>query len=435
MAPTPRWIIEAPSAATLAKLGRVESFQTLWDRYLRVHTALHRFLVQRYIVGRIEPALTAIEVGNEPDYLWTPEEMKIETSSDPLVYPLSKYVTELHLPQVPEHDVGTRAFDAKPWGFGEQDGEWPPRDRARRKSVLDFDWGEKFDWYVKCFADFQHELATAIHDEARTHGVPVDIVTASVTHNNLDYLVRMHRANPRAFESTNKIGIHPYHWPRNDVWDTEFLGASPVDPWISASPREYASAYFKRFDFLEQLGSLIQAGGGSRRRRRALPRELRAFAEAIAGKGLWITEFGFGTKVLGIHNAPVAEFTRFIRPRAEVGVAAGHPAAIWEDLWESFLNQVDGRYLERNGVECLALYSLRELGTAGFDMDDDDRSNLALLRSGGALRIDPGTMRRVEGLLGSLSGKCSDEQTQPRPGLELHAQPWRSRRFQRARRR
>ncbi len=324
VAPVPRWIIEAPSAATLASLGRGESFQSLWARLVRAHASLHRTLVRRYVAERAAPALAALEIGNEPDYVWTPEEVKIENSSDPLVYPLSKYVTELHLPQVPDEQASAPAFDGRPWGYADQDAEWRTDRTPNPTPALEFDWGEKFDWYVKCFADFQQAVADATREEADAHGVELDIVSASVTHNNVDYLARMQRANPRAFASTNKIGIHPYHWPRNDVWDTEFVGGPGLETWTSASPREFAGSYYKRFDFLEQMAALVGRRGP--RASRSGPRMLRDFARAVAGKKLWITEFGFGSKVLGTHNAPVAEYTRFIRPRGQVGAAAGEHA-------------------------------------------------------------------------------------------------------------
>jgi hypothetical protein len=97
----PRWIIEAPSDATLANLSRPYTFASLWERYLRVHIGMHRLLVSRYAAERPLSGLCALEIVNEPDYMWTPEEVKIEWGGEGLVNPLGKYVTELQLAQVP----------------------------------------------------------------------------------------------------------------------------------------------------------------------------------------------------------------------------------------------------------------------------------------------------------------------------------------------
>ena len=113
LAPVPRWIVEAPSAATLAAHGRSYSFESLWERHLRVTEEVHRMLVRRY-AGR---PVAAYEVGNEPDYIWVPEDMKIEGSSSAELYPLSKYVTELQLSQVPEREETAPAIQAAPWGY------------------------------------------------------------------------------------------------------------------------------------------------------------------------------------------------------------------------------------------------------------------------------------------------------------------------------
>ncbi len=95
--------------------------------------------------------MAAFEIGNEPDYMWVPEEVKIEGVSDPLLYPLSKYVTELQLGQVPERQEQAPGLQATAWGFQGEDAEWA-REEARRVPVSRFDWGPKFDWYVTYFA-------------------------------------------------------------------------------------------------------------------------------------------------------------------------------------------------------------------------------------------------------------------------------------------
>ena len=42
---------------------------------------------------------------NEPDYMWLPDELKIEKALNPDAYPCDKYITQLHLSQVPENDL------------------------------------------------------------------------------------------------------------------------------------------------------------------------------------------------------------------------------------------------------------------------------------------------------------------------------------------
>ncbi|MHB8658426.1 MAG: hypothetical protein ACYC91_10815 [Solirubrobacteraceae bacterium] len=347
-----------------------------------------RYAVERPLIG-----LRALELGNEPDYMWTPEEVKIEWGGLDLINPLGKYITELQLGQVPQSDRGLPAFERSPWGFQAQDGAWSAERAASQTPVLEFDWGPKFDWYVRCYADYQRHVAWAVKDEATKHGVEVATVSASVTHNNIDYLLRMHRAVPGAFEYIDKIGLHPYHWVNNDVWDREFLRDEGIEGWPAASPREFAGEKFKRFDFV----SAFRKGSGEQ----AIDQEI---AAAFADKPLWLTEFGIGSKAHGTANAPVAQHTRFIRPRALVGGSGGHGDVVWEDLWESFLDQVDAGWLRGHGIECMLIYGLRELGFAGFDLDDDDRSNLALLHRDGAPRLDERTLGRVSGLLGELAG-------------------------------
>jgi hypothetical protein len=426
LAPAPRWIIESPSKSTLQALGRSYSFDTLWEKYLEIQQRILRRIVRRYLAGRASPALCALEIGNEPDYAWTPEELKIEGLEHPLVYPLWKYVTELQLDQVPADNVPSVPFETTPGGgFQLQDGEWNGQRASVITPVTTFDWGAKFDWYVSCFGDFQARMADAIHDEARDVGVRVEVVSGSVTHNNVDYLLRMVRANPRSLEAVDKIGIHPYHWVRHDVWDTAFVDGSSKDDWAASSPREFARSWFKRFDFLEEIARCIRPQRRRFGRTTAAERATLPLASVLAGKRLWITEFGFGTKTLGAFNAPIAPHTRFIRGRRQVGAAGAHDAAVWEDLWESFLDQVDSGYLERNGVECILLYALREIGTAGFDMDDDDRSNLAVLHADGRPRMEQATWERVRELLGAVSGKSRPVTSTQTPGRELHRRPWR----------
>jgi hypothetical protein len=411
----PRWIIEAPSDRTLAEMGRGYGFASLWDRYVRFHAELYRRVLIRYAVQRPVQTLCALEIFNEPDYNWTPEEVKIEGAGEALINPLGKYVTELQLPQVPTSDRACDAFERSRWGFAPQDSAWAQRRRPPVR-VVDFDWGPKFDWYVMCAAQLQSHTARAIKQAAAENGVEVLTVSGSVTHNNIDFLLRMHRGDPAAFEHIDRIGLHPYHWVNNDVWDDRFVSEDSLAGWPSADPQSFARSYFKRFDFLAALRS---PSGDV-----ALDAELSA---VFGGRKLWLTEFGIGSKVLGDFNAAAPEYTRFIRPRALVGGSGGYPEVIWEDLWVAFLEQVDEAWLHDRGVECLLIYGVRELDRTGLDLDDDDRSNLALFHSDGSPRLDPAVIDRVSGLMQAITQVSVPPLHPPRhPPVpaELYRRPW-----------
>jgi hypothetical protein len=418
----PRFMLEAPPASELQAAGRTYDFASLWDRYVRLHQLVHRQLVTRYAVERPLTGLYALEIVNEPDYMWVPEEVKIEWGGDGLLNPVGKYVTELHLSQVPSSDAPFAPFERVPWGFRVQTGPWLAERPEAQTPVLEFDWGSKFDWYVRTFAHLMRDVAWAVKDEAAARGVEVVTVSGSVTHNNLDYLLRLHRADPAAFRWIDKIGLHPYHWVRNDVWDDHFVSGEPIAGWSKRDPRTFAGELFKRFDFLRAFSER----SGDRR----LDRELR---DAFGDRKLWITEFGIGSKVLGEFNAAVADSTRFIRPRGLVGATAGYDDVVWEDLWTAFLDQIDRSWLADHRVECVLLYALRELGMSGFDLDDEDRSNLALFHRDARPRIAPAVAGRIASLLAGISGQDpADEFASPQPPdaapvpPELYRRPWRA---------
>jgi hypothetical protein len=412
----PRWIIEAPSDVTLARMSRGYSFASLWDRYVRFHADAYRRLVRRYAVERPTTGLRALEIFNEPDYNWIPEEVKIEGATESLVNPLGKYVTELMLPQVPVSDRGYVAFETPPWCPQPQDAAWTEHDRPP-VGVLDFDWGPKFDWYVRCAAQLQTHCARAIKDEAARYGADLVTVSGSVTHNNIDYLLRMHREDHATFAHIDRIGLHPYHWRDNDVWNDRFVSSEPLTGWPQASPRAFAAGQFKRFDFLRAF----RANSGDA----GVDAEIRA---AFGDRKLWITEFGIGSKVLEGYNALEPERNRFIRPRAMVGASGGESDVVWEDLWQAFLDQVGPAWLREAGVECVLLYGLRELELPGFDLDDKDRSNLALLHRDGTPRIDQRELIRIGELMSGLSGRPCVPAVVPtgRPDPVLYRRPWRS---------
>jgi hypothetical protein len=391
----PRFIIETPTVPTLGYYKRQYSFRSLWDRYTHLQIEMVRTIVRRYVTQcastrgqTLPPAVSAFEMINEPDYEWLPDEMRIEKAMEPSAYPLGKYVTELHLAEIPTGDSFNQAYEKTPWGYQAQDAEWRERD-TRDTPIESFRWGAKFDWYVRCLAEVHEHLTFAARDEGNRAGVALTIVSGSVTHNDIDYLVHMFRANPDTFRYVDRIGIHPYHWVRHDIWDTRFVSPEPKDNWRRATPRQFANDYFKRFDFLEEFAKLTRETDPVK-------------SCGMAGKKLWITEFGIPTKSMGEANRPLAKYIKFIRPRA----ASPYPEAesrVWEDLWDAFLSQVDRGYLERHRVDGVLFYALRETTERHFDLTDDDRSNFAMLRRDGTPRMDPATYAKFQALLGSLT--------------------------------
>jgi hypothetical protein len=387
----PKWIVEAPSEATLGYYRRAYSFATLWERYLALMAGLYTAIVRRYLTARAEtgtaPCLAAIEIANEPDYEWIPDEHRIERANNAAAEPTRKYVTELHLSQIPESDGGFAGFEPTGWGYRDQDAEWLANGAAATP-VSEFRWGPKFDWYVRCYADFQAHLAAALRREADAANAPLTIVSGGVTHNNIDYLLRMARANPDAFHLVDRVAVHPYHWPGHDIWDASFVSEQETAGWEAASPREFARSYLKRFDFLKEVSRLVRdpARGGP-----------------LFGKRIWLTEFGIPTKKLGAFNDPIREHVQFIRERREPPLPDGLSSVVWEDLWDAFLEQVTPDFLRAHDVEAIFVYSLREAGVGKLDRHDDDRANFALTLRDGTSRMDRQTFGRLSAFLGQLT--------------------------------
>ena len=130
------------------------------------------------------------------------------------------------------------------------------------------------------------------------------VVSSAVTHVNIDWFVRMFRANPETFRYVDKIAIHPYHWPRHDIHDMTFVDAQSRRNWPTLNPRAFAREYFKRFDFIRELAALV-----------AEPDWEKSYG--LSGKALWVTEFGIPTKKLGKANASIPKHWKlFIYDRA-----------------------------------------------------------------------------------------------------------------------
>lgn len=386
----PRLLIECPPRALLG--SRSYSRDSLWEMYLRVVSGFLRLAVRRYALGTPEsqtiggPIVSAIEFVNEPDYTWLPDEQRIEHAANPRTCPCDKYLTELHLSQIPSNDLANKPVSPAPWGFQPQELDVPP---VPETPVLEFRWGPKFDLYVRSFADLHERLSREVRDEAFSAGVPLTLVSGSVTHTNVDWLARMYRANPATFSHCDKIGIHPYHWPGHDIWDKSFVSGRDLSVWREAGPRRFGAEFCKRFDFLEQLTALVREADD-------------AASFGLRGKAIWVTEFGVGSKKLGRANAGAKSHARlFIYPRGEVppdGVAA----ECWEDIYDAFLDQVDAGYLRRHGVEAFLVYVLREGFTS--HSSDECHGNFSIFRSSGKPRLAPPTHHRLVGLIRSLAG-------------------------------
>ena len=97
---------------------------------MRFHADLHRLLVRRYAAEQPGAVLCALEIVNEPDYVWTPEEVKIEGGGSELINPLGKYVTELQLAQVPVASTYNEPFERTAWGFQTQDAAWASHEHS-----------------------------------------------------------------------------------------------------------------------------------------------------------------------------------------------------------------------------------------------------------------------------------------------------------------
>ncbi len=382
----PSMIIEAPTDATLRYFGAQTTGKRLRNSYTRLQAQFIRKLIQRYGRGyshqdvrALIPIAAAIEMFNEPDYIWLPDEAKIEKALNPEAYPCDKYVTQLHLSQIPENDLPGK-------GCARQDGFYAQQDLAlphTETPLKDFNWGLKFNEYVASFADLHEQASFAAKDEIGRGNAEMVVVSSAVTHVNLDWLVRMFHTNQNAFRYVDKIAIHPYHWPGHDTHDMRFVGQLPKPDWRGVDPRQFASDYLTRFDFIQKLAELV----GQRDPKTSY---------GLAGKAIWITEFGIPTKKLGKANAGLRSHPRmFIYDRA-TPVPDGIRAILWEDKWKAFLDQVSSDYLTRNHVEAFLVFTLGE--SPQYEANDDSHSNLALYRADWSCRLDRDVLERLADL-------------------------------------
>jgi len=388
-------ILEAPRDSILAAYGKKYRFADLWKRYCDMHARIARALAHRYVVqpkGR--RVVCAFEIANEPDYEWLPDEFRIEKAWKREVNATRKYITELHNPQIPDTSEPPSAPEPMPWGFREHEGPWREQSRRPRVPVLEYDWGDKFDWYVRCYAEYAARYSQALWDTTRAAGHETHIISGGVTHNNLDYLVRVDRANADAFTYCTGIGFHPYHWPQHNVYDKQFRRMHEPGQWLSATPRAFASDHFKCFDFFTEFNRLCDRPG---------------IGEGLKGKPIWLTEFGLASKLMGTYNEAHWELVPFIRPRALPADALPRKSIVWEDLWDAFFDQVTPAFLASERVQSLCFFTLRETAAPALDKHDDDRSNLAVLRRSGLPRLDPATFERL------MDFMCATTATPRRP--------------------
>ena len=161
----------------------------LWEQYRRLLSLFTRLVVQRYGQGYTAdginaqiPVAVAIEMFNEPDYVWIPDEAKIEIAIDPHAYPCDKYMSQLHLSQIPHNDLPNKGCTSEGGFYREQNLAIPQVKTALR----DFRWGGKFDRYISTFAALHEHISFAAQDEIARGGANMVVVSAAVTHVNLD---------------------------------------------------------------------------------------------------------------------------------------------------------------------------------------------------------------------------------------------------------
>ena len=380
----PSLLIEALSLGGESAFRTPDFLNRLWERYFQLYQAFLQEVVRRYGRGYARqdggaavPVMIALEMFNEPDYVWLPDEMQIERALKPDVSPCDKYITQLHLPQIPENDLPGKICVQQYGLYQEQVLENSPAPTALRH----FRWGTKFDNYVLSFTNLHEYASRAAREEIQRGGASVHVVSSAVTHVNLDWFWRMFQAKPKAFFYNDAVAIHPYHWPRHEIHDMQFVGSPLKKDWLTVSPREFAGFFSKRFDFLQALAALVDEPDFQK-------------SYGLSGKPLWITEFGIPTKKVGRDNS--AELLR-LYPLAIYDRATPIPeemtAIVWEDKWEAFLDQVSVEFLTHNNVDAFLVYTLRE--SAENETNDDNHSNFALYRADWSSRMAPDVLERL----------------------------------------
>ena len=147
----PAPILEAPHEKLRGEDSTATVRGAAWGQYQELYIRFVRKLVQRYGRGYMQdgvpavwPVAVAIELFNEPDYVWLPDELKIEKALNPDAYPCDKYITQLHLSQVPENDLPGKGCIQNGGYYREQPLPVP----ALETPLKEFRWGSKFDLYI-----------------------------------------------------------------------------------------------------------------------------------------------------------------------------------------------------------------------------------------------------------------------------------------------
>lgn len=384
--PPPSLILEASS-----RQSRAEA----WELYCRLHKLFARKVVQRYGrgyarrgVSALWPVAAAVEMFNEPDYAWLPDELKIEQALNPHAYPCHKYVTQLYLSQIPVNDLPAKGCTRRGSVYVEQNLSLPHAETA----LDNFKWGAKFDYYVERFATLHESVSLSVKEEIASGGADMLVVSSAVTHVNIDWFRHMFRANPNTFRYVDRIAVHPYHWPGHDIHDAEFVDGQSRDDWLTENPRKYARDYFKRFDFIHELAALVKE-----------PDNQKSFG--MSGKLLWVTEFGIPTKK--VNKVNLASFPKkwniFIYDRA-TPIPETVKAIIWEDKWNAFFRQAR-KFLSRNQVEAFLIYTLREATTG--EANDSEHSNFSIYSAEWRSRLNQETLERLAHFLADFRKNSS----------------------------
>ena len=380
----PTLILESPAGGVWKSINESLPGNALWTSYCQLYLTFIRKVIQRYGNGYVQPGVQtifpvviAVELFNEPDYVWIPDEAKIERALNPDAYPCDKYITQLHLPQIPENDLPGKGCIRRYGIYQEQDLGFSIAPTALR----DFRWGAKFDKYVASFANLHEQVSFAAKDEIRRGAANVRVISSAVTHVNLDWLQRMFNADSKTFRDVDAVAIHPYHWPQHNIHDMRFVGPPFEQDWMQMSPRAFASQYCKRFDFLTVLASLVTYPDAQK-------------SAGLSGKAIWITEFGIPTKKIGRDNTEeiLRRYPLAIYERA-TPVPDGIKAIIWEEKWQAFFDQVSVEFLTQNHVETFLIYTLRE--SKENETNDNNHSNFALYRSDWSSRLAPETLKQL----------------------------------------
>ena len=124
----------------------------------------------------------------------------------------------------------------------------------------------------------------------------------------------------------------------------------------------------------------------------------------MAGKTLWLTEFGMPTKKWAHANAALVNYINlFIYQRGE-RIPDPISAIVWEDKWDKFFQQATREFLEDNHVETVLFYTMRGGGIG--ESTDEEHSNFTLFDLDcRTTRMEPATFSRLGQYMASVTGR------------------------------